>query len=189
MIWSVFVTFAIMCVGFGQVVHHACSQLGHLVLQHLTALDNQNSIIIFSSFVLTQVSGVCPQVVLLWEAALANVWRALIAKKTLGKRCDLAGQVIVDKLATTFVPMWCGALWSHKDSLQWLIALKCKPHSTLQLQIFAESLKLSMWLLQVWVQFSPHTQYENINGPVVFNLFQYTPQIVHFCISTHTPKF
>ena len=42
-----------------------------------------------------------------------------------------------------FCPMWCGALWSHKDSLQWLIALKCKPHSTLQLQIFAESFKLS----------------------------------------------
>jgi hypothetical protein len=48
MIWSVFVTFAIMCVGFGQVVHHACSQLCHLVLQHLTALDNQNSIISFT---------------------------------------------------------------------------------------------------------------------------------------------
>ena len=89
------------------------------------------------------------------------------SKKTLGKRCDVTGQVIVDKLATTFVSMWCGALWSHKDSLQWLIALKCKPHSTLQLQIFAESFKLSLWLLQVWVQFSPHIQYENINGPVV----------------------
>ena len=166
MIWSVFVTFAIMCVGFGQVVHHACSQLGHLVLQHLTALDDQNSIIIFSSFVLTHVSGVCPQVVLLWEAALANVWRALIAKNI--RQTLWCGRTSHRWQAChNFCPMWCGALWSHKDSLQWLIALKCKPHSTLQLQIFAESFKLSLWLLQVWVQFSPHTQYENINGPVV----------------------
>ena len=102
MIWSVFVTFAIMCVGFGQVVQHACSQLGHLVLQHLTALDNQNS------FNLLLCAHSCLRCLSSSRSSLRSGPRKCMArtdsKKTLGKRCDVAGQVIVDKFATTFVP-------------------------------------------------------------------------------------
>ena len=170
MIWSVFVTFAIMCVGFGQVVYHACSQLGHLVLQHLTALDNQNSFISFTP--LCSVAHTCLRCLSSSRSSLRSGPRkctARIDSKTKTYRQTLwCGRTSHRWQAChNFCPMWCGALWSHKDSLQWLIALKCKPYSTLQLQIFAESFKLSLWLLQVWVQFSPHTQYENINGPVV----------------------
>merc|ERR1712200_300175 len=76
-----------------------------------------------------------------------------------------------DKSSLTSLPQLLShVMWSSVKSqgqFAMIIALKCKPHSTLQLQIFAESFKLSLWLLQVWVQFSPHIQYENINGPVV----------------------
>ena len=165
MIWSVFVTFAIMCVGFGQVVYHASSQLGHSVLQHLTALDNQNSFLLLCAHS-------CLRCLSSSRSSLRSGPRKCMARtdsKTKTNRQTLwCGRTSHRWQAChNFCPMWCGALWSHKDSLQWLIALKCKPHSTLQLQIFAESFKLSLWLLQVWVQFSPQLQYENINGPVV----------------------